>query len=261
MPRAAATAGLLVSLSWAAAVTIPAAKCALRSALADNGGNSKAPAVVAAVDALSSLCPFEAPTRESALLGKWQQINAPEYSGGTRDASGAFQYTLGRLSFGIFQPKDLMCTLGPILNPLKESAVAGVIEYEIEIPFSIERDDGPSLSAEIINFATCAVETDTRLSVSFSGGVMRPAEGSDRPAWREVFGPALVAKPGKRVRVMNWLLRRLMGLIKPSQLGDDDAMSYQMTKAPKGHLDVLYLDDELRITRGNRGSLVICERL
>ena len=255
-----ATVVLLLCSSWVAALTIPAAKMSLRSALADNGGNSKAPAVVAAVEALAALCPTRAPARNPALIGEWQQINAPEYSGGSQNADGSFQYTLGRLSFGIFEPKDLMCIVGPILNPLKESADGGVIEYEIQIPFCIQRDIGPNLDALLVNFATCYAESDTRLSVSFSGGILRP-DGCDRPAWREVFGPALAAKPGKRVRVVNWLMKGMMGLIKPNKLDDDDAMSYQMTKAPKGYLDVLYLDDELRITRGNRGSLVVCERI
>ncbi len=257
------TAAAVVSLLWSssAALTIPAAKSALRTALSDNGGDSKAAAVVAAVDDLAALCPFEAPAREPSILGEWRQINAPEYAGGTQAADGAFQYTLGRLSFGIFEPKDLMCTLGPILNPLRGGADAGVIEYEIQIPFSIERDAGSSLSAELLNFATCTAESDTRLAVAFSGGVMKPAGDCDRSAWRELFGPALAAKPGKRARVMNWLLKRMMGLIKPSQLEGNDEMSYQMTKAPKGYLEVLYLDEELRITRGNRGSLVVCERV
>ena len=37
-------------------------------------------------------------------------------------------------------------------------------------------------------------------------------------------------------------------------------MTYKMTKSPHGTLDVLFLDDELRITRGSKGSVVIAER-
>ena len=59
---------------------------------------------------------------------------------------------------------------------------------------------------------------------------------------------------------MNWLLKRMMGLEKPTGLAADNSMSYKMKKAPLGHLDILYLDDELRITRGNKGSVVIAER-
>jgi len=153
-----------------------------------------------------------------------------------------------------------MCTLGPIGNPLKASEVEGTIEYEIQVPMSINIEDGPPMTAELLNFATCSAASDERLTVEFSGGVLQPTGECDREAWRKTFGPALAAKPGKRARLMDWLLGKMMGLVKPKEMSDGDEMRYQMTKAPKGYLDVLYLDDELRITRGNRGSLVVCER-
>jgi len=38
-------------------------------------------------------------------------------------------------------------------------------------------------------------------------------------------------------------------------------VSFKMQRSPKGKLEVLYLDEELRITRGGRGTVVVCERL
>ncbi len=35
---------------------------------------------------------------------------------------------------------------------------------------------------------------------------------------------------------------------------------FEMKKSPKGILKLLYLDDELRITRGNRGTVLACQR-
>lgn len=245
------------------ALTIQDAKTSLRAALAAHGGSTKVPEVVATVEALTALNPHKAAAREPSLLGNWTQINSPEYSGGTKADDGAVQYTLGRLSFGMFTPKDLICTLGPIRNPLTKSNSdeEGRIDYEIQIPFTIEQDVGPSLPAEMINFAVCKAESDTRLGVSFSGGLLKPAAECDRKAWHTLFAPSLALKPNKRTRLMNWMLRRTMGLEKPSQLENGDIMRYQMTKPFKGYLDLLYLDDELRITKGNRGSLVVCERV
>ena len=43
----------------------------------------------------------------------------------------------------------------------------------------------------------------------------------------------------------------------------DGSMSYEIKKPPKpakNYLDILYLDEELRITRGSKGSVVIAER-
>ena len=54
-----------------------------------------------------------------------------------------------------------------------------------------------------------------------------------------------------------------MGLEKPTGLAADGSMSYEIKKPPKpakNYLDILYLDEELRITRGSKGSVVIAER-
>ncbi len=33
-----------------------------------------------------------------------------------------------------------------------------------------------------------------------------------------------------------------------------------MNKSPKGKLQILYLDEELRITKGNRETVLVCQR-
>lgn len=38
-------------------------------------------------------------------------------------------------------------------------------------------------------------------------------------------------------------------------------VSFQMRRSPKGKLAILYLDEELRITRGEKGTVLVCERL
>ena len=38
------------------------------------------------------------------------------------------------------------------------------------------------------------------------------------------------------------------------------SVSFEMKRCPHGYIDVLYLDEDLRITRGNRGTIVIVER-
>lgn len=57
-------------------------------------------------------------------------------------------------------------------------------------------------------------------------------------------------------------MKRMMGLERPTGMASGTGvMSYSMSKAPKGWLDVMFLDDEWRITRGNRGSIVVAERV
>ena len=104
-----------------------------------------------------------------------------------------------------------------------------------------------------------ATFSDDRFGVRFTGGTC--PDGEDCEVWNSTFEAAFANyKPRKRDRLMNWLLKRMMGLQKPTGMSTDGSMTYKMTKSPHGHLDVLFLDDELRVTRGNRGSVVIAER-
>lgn len=38
-------------------------------------------------------------------------------------------------------------------------------------------------------------------------------------------------------------------------------VSFTMQRSPKGRLEILYLDDELRITRGEKGTVLVCQKL
>ena len=99
-----------------------------------------------------------------------------------------------------------------------------------------------------------------RLRVTFTGGRMRRAEETPLEAWRGVFARQDTRGMRKRDRFAAWLAGRLFALRRPTGAESDGTVSYSMARAPTGYLDVLYLDEELRITRGNRGSIVIAKR-
>ena len=42
------------------------------------------------------------------------------------DDLGNPQYTLGRLAFGIFEPKDLVCSISDVLNPLVAQVITSL---------------------------------------------------------------------------------------------------------------------------------------
>jgi len=251
----------------AALSTVSEAKAAVRAALAANDGQTKAPAVVASIDALAAMNPTAAPARTTALLlGEWRQINSPEYPGMLGfDESGNPKYTLGRLAFNLFEPNDLVCSISDILNPLRaREGQPEVIDYSIEIPLAFEGSDGAAVRGTLANFAECAMVSDERISVKFLGGELRPADGTTcPPEWADTFADALqTAKRGVGTRLSGWLMKRMMGLERPTGMASGTGvMSYSMSKAPKGWLDVMFLDDEWRITRGNRGSIVVAERV
>eukprot|EP00965_Chrysotila_dentata_P182432 6023830-Pleurochrysis_carterae.AAC.2 len=199
--------------------------------------------------------------------GNWRQINAPEYPDGLgRDeGTGEFRYTLGRLSFNIFEPKDLVCNIGATLNPLSAVEGSEEIDYKITVPLSFEAS-GKRVRGELVNTASCAAESDERVCVRFTGGTLRCVDTADIDAWKAMFGKGeaeeeAASKLGWRKRVTTWLLNRLLGLQPPGPMDEDGSMSYSMSRSPKGFLEVLFVDDELRITRGNKGSLVIAERI
>uniref|UniRef100_A0A7S2QCR7 Plastid lipid-associated protein/fibrillin conserved domain-containing protein n=1 Tax=Zooxanthella nutricula TaxID=1333877 RepID=A0A7S2QCR7_9DINO len=61
-------------------------------------------------------------------------------------------------------------------------------------------------------------------------------------------------------RFKNLAMKLMMGLNMPSGVEDDGTVSFEMTRPPHGHTDILYIDDKLRVTRGNRGSVVVVTR-
>ena len=53
----------------------------------------------------------------------------------------------------------------------------------------------------------------------------------------------------------------MFGLVPPQGMNlETGEISFTMKRSPKGRLEVLYLDEELRITRGERGTILACER-
>lgn len=42
--------------------------------------------------------------------------------------------------------------------------------------------------------------------------------------------------------------------------GPSGELSYEMKRSPKASVDVLYLDDEMKVTRGMKGGLVVATR-
>ena len=104
--------------------------------------------------------------------------------------------------------------------------------------YSDDDDDGTStvLKAVIVNDALCSPSTkegcENRLDVFFKGGRLSPVSKNslDMSLWKRIFNTT-------------------------------DELSFRMDKSPAGYLDILYLDDTLRITRGNFGSVVVVERV
>ena len=53
----------------------------------------------------------------------------------------------------------------------------------------------------------------------------------------------------------------MFGLTPPQSMNTETGeISFTMKRSPKGSLEVLYLDEELRITKGEKGTVLVFER-
>ena len=115
-----------------------------------------------------------------------------------------------------------------------------------------------------------ANEPQQRLAVTFKGSTLIPSSSVlNDPAlhkvWKETFCDAY-KKADKESGLISEALRMALSwwfqLEFPTDLvGEDLSVNFQMKRSPKGYVDVLYLSERLRITRGNRGTLVVVERM
>jgi PAP_fibrillin len=253
-------------------------KAELRALLSKNGGSTKDPQVVSVIDELVMINPCITTCANSSLfLGEFSALTGPNFPGRLKSEPGqehVVQYSLGRMSFNIFQPNKLACTLRSIRNPVVSLGTTqdgkSKFSYPLVLDITIHAEDG-DLPAILINEAQCYEHTDicNRLMVSFTGGTLLPTEEVHKDSaklaiWSKTFEGAY-QKADEERSYLGWIfklfLKILMGLTYPT----DESLAkhcfhFDMNRSPVGYLDVLYLDEELRITKGNRGTIVVVER-
>jgi hypothetical protein len=175
-------------------------------------------------------------------------------------------YTLGRLSFNLYEPSDMEWRIEKTLNPVRPRSGSEEREYEFWIELSCVDSRYPKFKALMKNYGRCKPDPKKpeRLEVWFTGGSLEPASDMDQsllPEWKQTFSAALGAKqPTLMSRFTDWAMKMMMGLKKPDAVNEDGSMTYEMAKAPHGYTDILYMDEDLRITKGNRGTIVVVDR-
>lgn len=254
-------------------------KARVKSLLAQHNGCTKNPDVVQAIEDLSALNPTDDAANSALFIGEFHALTSPNFPGRISSNKGQedlVQYTLGRLSFNIFQPQQLICTLRTIRNPVKlnppiEGDGKKVWSYPLILDISIHSPLGEDLPATLENEATCYehAERKGRVMVSFSGGTLTPTEEvamnpSKLKMWAQTFEGAYTKADEERSyigRIFQYIGQLLLGLTLPTDHSLlKNRVHFDLKRSPVGHLDVLFLDEDLRITKGNRGTLVVVER-
>lgn len=271
--------------------SIADAKETLKRTVVEHKGEWKHSDVQQALDTLVELAASErgdgewSPTADLNLTrGRWRSITTPPFPGRIRDdEDGEHKFTLGRMSFGMFKPTKEVCAVNDIINILEpveveeggegEDAPAWTQTYSVEVKMHIQTPSD-QLPAKMFTYGTCFPVSPARLGVKFWSGTLEPLfdmsdpdNGSLADLWREMFDHAIemdIQRQSYIGRVRTWVVNGLMSMmmgLEPPVDTSQFTQKYEITRPFTGHLDILYLDEDFRVTRGNKGSIVVMERL
>ena len=271
-------------------------KAAFLEKLVRQGGDTKEPSIVALFPDLQEVNPSRDEVcnlQMNLLAGKWKLISKADFP----DCKGADNfgdplYTLGRMSFGMFAPSDLLCSIQSISNTITETPAGadGNGErqhgYDVDVAFTIVGEgDSQGLQGILTTRGNIAPSGNVnRFDVIFAEGIAFPKNPSnelDASGWRSVFSPKKMGgKPlerSLRERFNLFLARLFMGAVPsrgiemdnaavskesvaPSSRGRSLGLRFHLNRPKPGFLDVIYLDEDLRIIRGNRGSVTVARK-
>lgn len=185
---------------------------------------------LAIVAELESLNPNPDPATKPELWGgPFQMLNSSMQGVLYRGS----HVTIGRATFNAFKPHELLIEMEEVYNDVK---VHQPDSYNVIIPFTVVQQGLPPLKGVLFNEARVTPSSSTRLDVEFLGSTLLPRDETvDLDAWISVFGAE-------------------------NEMSDKGVCRVKLPPA-KGWLEVTYLDEDLRITHGNFGTIVIVKRL
>jgi hypothetical protein len=240
-------------------------------------------------------------TGTDSVDGMWLTLSKPTYFGclGEND-NGDPMYTLGRMTFDMFSPTNLVCSLQGNFNPvevvsdkerkamlatvpksLREEVLSGkttLRTYHVVAAFTIESNlasfpDAPNKDVHrpikgimtTYGYSLPDPNVPNRHSIWFTGGRIEPNnDPSDILEWKRLF---TLHPPrhtfGENAKLL--AVKLLMGATVPKSMAADGSMEYSFTRPLGGHgmayVDVVYLDETLRIVKGHRGTFFVFSRL
>lgn len=142
--------------------------------------------------------------------------------------------TLGRAGFNAFKPIDIEIQLNQTYNHV---GIEAEDAYYVLIQFSVNSDGISPIEGMFINRGVFSISGPTFMDIRFESSSMVPLNPKrDLDAWLKIFKD-----------------------VNPTM--DDEGSAMVALPPTKGFLEYIYLDDDLRITRGHRGAVVVVKRL
>lgn len=246
-------------------------KYELRHLLECNGGSTASEDVVRTIELLSLQNPSTIDTPEwlELFTGEFITRTTPTFPGRLNsEDENSVQYRLGRLSFNTFQPQNLVCTLGNVRNAVFPKH-DGTFTYDLKVDTVIHIPGEGTVDAEICNESFCfRDEKSDRVLVSFKGSSLSPAQSTledhtKLSLWRRTFNKDALDEANKNRSILDYLIQKCMHGMLGINLKQDlqHGFRFDFKKAIMSHFDVLYLDEDMRITRGSLGTLVVADRM
>ena len=122
----------------------------------------------------------------------------------------------------------------------------------------------------MINYGYCLPDPDhpDRKSIWFTSGTIEPADENRLDEWKKIFGTKIAAKTatneGDEAKKAKALASKILLGIVREEMNDKGIIGYHLNKPIGGHglayVDVVYIDDDLRIMRGHSGSVYVLKR-
>eukprot|EP00977_Amphora_coffeiformis_P001569 scaffold297_cov171-Amphora_coffeaeformis.AAC.18 len=274
--------------------------------LARTDGDANSEAVHDAIEALvankgtSTFCPRKLTTRpdmwcspESQLEDTWISMTKPDYKDCLgRNEQNDCMYTLGRMSFGMLHPTQLVCSIQGTFNDIQ--AVNGMDEdavkhvpanlkanvrdgnvqvrtYSIVTAFTIEPynelfgENSPNKGIvdpiqglmTVYSYIVPYPKQD-RFSVWFTGGAVEINGGADK--WRSHFNRESIPNRTLGERAMLFAAGLLMGATTSDEMDDNGKLSFELTRPIAANIDLLYMDEMIRVMRTGKGTTYIFAR-
>lgn len=156
-----------------------------------------------------------------------------------------------------------------MIKPFQYSIIASfTIEGSSETSsFVIPSQPREALHGIMINYGYCLPDPDhpDRKSIWFTGGTIEPADENRLDEWKKVFGTKtdITAATNEGDEAKALASKILLGIVH-EEMDEKGIIGYHLNKPIGGHglayVDVVYIDDDLRIMRGHSGSVYVLKR-